>query len=204
MFRKTIGRFFNREIRIVYTETITNINSQMGLSIMGKLESIQRQFLVKETIISIFINAVLNFAITFFMFRSRDAIMFWGKGGLFFDLIPATFFTTFFMALVLTPVIRSRIQKGTAPAAPWDRSEHLILRFLPGGLFIRAIVVGIFALLMLLPVSTGLLAFLNVFPILFKEMLILKTCYGALIGLLISPIIVIGAMADKGHQRKMT
>ncbi len=166
---------------------------------MSKLEPNHRLFLLKETIICIFINTILSFIITFFMFRSQDAIMLWGKGGLFFDLIPTIFLITFCMTMAITPVTRSRILKGKAPAAPWHRSEHTLLRFLPGGFVIRAVVIGIFALLMLLPVSMGLLASLKEFPISFKEMLVFKTCYGALIGLLFTPIIIIGAMADKGH-----
>ncbi|MBW2367419.1 MAG: hypothetical protein JRH15_06000 [Deltaproteobacteria bacterium] len=100
------------------------------------------------------------------------------------------------MTIAMTPITRGRVLKGKAPAAPWPRYEHAILRFLPGTIVIRSVVIGIFAILILLPVSAGLLAFLKKFPISFREMLVFKTYYGALIGLLFTPIILIGAMAD--------
>ena len=164
---------------------------------MRKLETNHRLFLMKETIIAIIINTSISFVVTFLMFRSQNAIMFWGKGGLFFDLIPTIFFMTFCMTAAMTPITRGRILKGTAPAVPWHRSEHTILRFLPGTFIVRALVIGIVALLILLPVSTGLLTYLKEFPVSFKEMLVFKTYYGALIGLFFTPIIILGAMADK-------
>ena len=125
--------------------------------------------------------------------------MLWGKGGLFFDLIPTIFFMTFGMTLGITLATRGRIVKGKAPAAPFQRIDHTALRFLPGLSFMRALVLGIFALLVFLPVSVGLLMLLHDFPISFNKMLVFKTLYGALIGLLITPIIVLCAMADKGE-----
>jgi hypothetical protein len=88
--------------------------------------------------------------------------------------------------------------KGKAPAAPWHRSEHAVLRFLPGLSFTRALLLGVFALILFLPASTGLLMLLKDFPISFNDMLVFKTFCGALIGLFITPVIVLCAMADKG------
>jgi hypothetical protein len=163
---------------------------------MAGLERIHRSFLLKETITGMIINAILNGIITFFMFRSQEAITLWGKNGLFFDLIPTIFFMTFCMSLGMTPATRARILKGKAPAAPWHRSDHAVFRFFPGAILLRAFVFGGGALLVLLPTSTGLLMLLTEFPISFTEMMVLKISFGALIGLLLTPGIIMVAMAD--------
>ncbi len=165
---------------------------------MKKLKPNHRQFLLKETIISTFVGGLINLVITFFIFRSQEAIMLWGKGGVFFDLIPTIFFMTSGMVLGMTPSYRGRIMKGKAPAAPWPRKKHALLRLLPGPFGVRALVLGVVALILLLPVSTVLLMSLKDFPISFNEMLVFKTFYGAMIGLVFTPVIALCAMADKG------
>lgn len=164
---------------------------------MRKLEPRLRQYLLKETIISIFVNACINFVLAFLMFRSQDAIMFWGKGGLFLDLSATITFMTIGMALAFTPMHRGRVMKGTAPATPWHRKEHPAFRFLPDPFFYRALVFTFLALIILLPASTGLLVVLKDFPISFKWLLTFKTFYGGMVGLILTPIIILCALADR-------
>jgi hypothetical protein len=168
---------------------------------MKRLERIHRSFLLKETFISILINAILSGVIAFFMFRSQSTITLWGKNGLFFDLIPTIFIMTFLMTIAMTPVTRVRILKGKAPVAPWHRSEHPIYRFFPGAFVIRAFVFAVVALLLLLPITTAWVYFLTKFPLTLSEMVLFKSCYGAIVGLLFTPVILIVAMADKAVNK---
>lgn len=169
---------------------------------MKQLERIHRSFLLKETLISILINAILSGVIAFFMFRSQSTITLWGKNGLFFDLIPTIFIMTFLMTLAMTPVTRARILKGKAPGVPWHRSEHHIFRFVPGAFVIRAFVFGAVALLLLLPTTTAWVYFLTEFPLTLTGMVMFKSCYGALVGLLFTPAILIVAMTDKAGNKE--
>lgn len=164
---------------------------------MAKLERVHRSFLLKETITGMIINAILSGIITFFMFRSQEEIMLWGKDGLFFDLIPTIFCMTFCMSLGMTLATRTRILKGKAPAAPWQRKEHTVFRFVPGAVLFRAFVFAGLAVLVLLPPSTGLLMLLKDFPIGFKEMVGFKIFFGALIGLLLTPGIIMVSMKEQ-------
>jgi hypothetical protein len=165
---------------------------------MKKIEQIHRKFLVKETLVGIMVNAVISGIIAFFMFRSQSEIPLWGKNGLFFDLIPTIFLMTFCMTLGMTPATRARIGKGKAPVAPWHRSEYAVFRVFPRAFVLRAFVFGAMALLILLPTTTVLVSLLNGCPMTFTEMLLFKICYGALIGLLLTPAITLVAMADEG------
>ena len=123
--------------------------------------------------------------------------MFWGENGLFIDLVMTVVFMTFMMTLAMTPLYRGRISKGKAPATSWLRSEHPVLRLFPGPSLFRAIAVAIVIALILLPASTVLLLALKDFPISFGWMIAFKSIYGALIGLVVTPLIAICAMSDK-------
>ncbi len=167
---------------------------------MWKLMHIHKSFFIRETVIAMVINALICFAMTFVAFRSQAQIMLWGPGGLFLDLIPTIFMPIFCMALIITPTMRKRIEKGMAPRAPWQRKDHALLRLLPVTSIFRAVIIGLFGLLLLLPITTGLLSTIKIFPLSLYEVLVFKICFGALMGVLIAPFIVIGAMADKGES----
>jgi hypothetical protein len=76
--------------------------------------------------------------------------------------------------------------------------EHILLRLLPVSAIFRAVLFSLLGLLILLPSTTGLLVILKQFPASFNEVMVFKTCYGAVISILSTPFILIGAMADKG------
>jgi hypothetical protein len=167
---------------------------------MWKLMLAHRSFFIRETVIAMVINALMCFAMTFVAFRSQTQIILWGSGGLFLDLIPTIFMPIFCMAVIITPTLRKRIEKGTAPRAPWQRRDHALLRLLPVASIFRAVIIGLCGLFLLLPITTGLLSLFKIFPLSLNEVLVFKICFGALMGVLITPFILIGAMADKGES----
>lgn len=165
---------------------------------MRRLDPIHKEFLLRESIISAIVGTILCAIISFAAFQSQDVIMFWGENGLFFDTLLTVFFMPFMMTLIMTPMYRTRVADGKAPATRWSRHEHFMLRLFPGSLFFRALIVAILLSVVLLPVSTAILLSLENFPMSFDRMLMFKSIYGALIGFLVTPLIAICAMADKG------
>ncbi len=163
---------------------------------MNGMAAVHRRFLLKESLISTLIGAVVSLAISFMVFRTQNQIPFWGADGLFLDLILTVFFMTFMMTLAMTPMYRGRVGKGTAPAAPWPRSAHPVLRFLPGLAPVRALMIGALYVVALVSVSTVLLLPFKEFPVSLRWMLVFKSFYGALTGLLVTPVIAVGAIAD--------
>lgn len=72
------------------------------------------------------------------------------------------------------------------------------MRFIPGLFVPRAIAFGVLALMIPLPLITGLLMCFGEFQLSFAELLLFKTASGGLIGLVFTPVIVLATMADKG------
>jgi len=163
---------------------------------MGTLEKVHHTFIVKETIIAIVINATLTGLITYFMFHDHGEIGLWGKNGIFFDLIPTISIMTFLMTVVMTPVTRTRIKKGTAPAAPWQSTEHYVLRFFSGPFLIRGLLLGLLALLILLPSATGLLLIFKELSLTVVQLVVFKIFLAMLIALVFAPAILVLAMSD--------
>lgn len=165
---------------------------------MWELMNLHRPFFIKETMMAMIINALISLAIAYITFRSQTQILLWGPNGLFSDLIPTIVIMLFCMALLMTLITRKRIEKGTAPSAPWHRKEHALFRWLPGWAIFRAIAFSILGLIVFLPTTTGLLALYRQFPASLTEVLVFKTCFGGVVAGFVAPFILIGAMADKG------
>jgi hypothetical protein len=172
------------------------MNSQQRESAMGTLEKVHQTFIVKETVITIVVNVTLTGIITYLMFHDHGEIGLWGKNGIFFDLIPTIVIMTFLMTVVMTPVTRTRIKKGTAPAAPWQGTEHYVFRFFSVPFFLRGLLFGLLALLILLPSTTGLLLVFNKFSMTVLQLIVFKTFLAVFISLIFAPAILVLAMSD--------
>jgi hypothetical protein len=163
---------------------------------MGTLEKVHQSFIVKETIIAILINVTLTGIITYLMFHDHGEIGFWGKNGVFFDLIPTILIITFLMTIVMTPLTRTRIKKGTAPAVPWQGTEHYLLRLFPGPFLVRGVLFGLLALLIFLPSTTGLFLVFEKFSMTIMQLIVFKIFLAMFIALIFAPAILVLAMSD--------
>jgi hypothetical protein len=170
---------------------------------MGTLEKVHHSFIVKETVIAIVVNVTLTGIITYLMFHDHGEIGLWGKNGIFFDLIPTILIMTFLMTVAITAVTRMRIKKGTAPALPWQSTEHSVFRFFSGPFLIRGLLLGLSALLILLPSTTGLLLIFEKFSMTVIQLIVFKTFLAMFIALIFAPAILVLAMSD-AWSRSMT
>jgi hypothetical protein len=163
---------------------------------MGSLDKVHLTFIVKETVIAIVVNVTLTAIITYMIFHDHGEIGLWGKNGIFFDLIPTILIITFLMTVVMTPVTRMRIKKGTAPAASWQNTERYVFRFFSGPFLIRGVLIGLLALLILLPSTTGILIILGTFSMTVMQLIVFKAFLAMFNALIFAPAILVLAMSD--------
>lgn len=156
-----------------------------------------KTFLIKETLLSVVVNALLTLIMSYAIFHSRDSVPFWGRGGLVMDMGSTIFFVCFGMTMVLTPVVRMRIQKGGAPSADLSFRNHPVWKlFFPTMFFFRAVMLAMVSVMILLPVSAGLMVLWKSYPVPLNLVLAFKTFYGGFLGLVVTPFILMGAMSD--------
>jgi hypothetical protein len=122
------------------------------------VESHHRRFLLLEQGIgSAIFNVLLNGAIAWALFRHLDVIPLWGQESIVGDTLGTTFFLPFFTTLIVTPLVRRRVKRGSDLPAQVDARLALGARLatagnLPARLtlgFVTLIVVGPLAVLAL-------------------------------------------------------
>ncbi len=164
---------------------------------MPQLTDAERQFVRNETIVSIVLNALVSAVFVWLLFRGKSEVGLWGMDGLAFDLLPTTFMITFMMTLGLSLVIRRRVGRGSAPRLGWVRAEHPWLRFLPAWLLPRALLLAAGMMVLFVPATVGLLIAAGWHPMAIGHVYLFKVIYGALMGLVATPVILLAALADR-------
>ncbi len=155
------------------------------------------RFLTIEITISCVINMVVNGLFVWLLFGGMAEIPLWTMQGLAFDLVPTTFMITFMMTLVLTLVTRFRVRKGSAPGFGWDRRDHPFWGKFPRAPYLRAPMLAFIMLLVLVPPQVLVLWALDLAPFSFTTVVIYKVFYGLVLSLIVTPLILIPALADK-------
>lgn len=147
--------------------------------------------MARETGISIATNGVLSLGFALATFGRAEQVPVSGLGGLVLDSLPQSFMVALMSTLVPTALTRARIRRGlVAPVVgkPLPMPHNLVL---------RALLVAMGAMVL----GTGLQAIL--LPALTPENWSVaaastyKALYGALLGALITPAVIHGALADK-------
>ena len=146
-----------------------------------------RRYVKKETLIAVAINSALSALFALIVFGGNDAAP---VVDVAFDAFPQSFMIALMTTLVPTAITRRRLRLGAVPPLAAGAVR------LPRNLLLRALLVAAAAALvggglnwLLLPqLAPALLAFVPV--------LAYKILYGALLALLLAPVVLRTALAD--------
>jgi hypothetical protein len=148
-----------------------------------------------ETFVSIAINSLVPSAIIWIVGATPPRTLL-GPDPLIGSMVPAAGLATFAMTLILTQIVRARVRAGALPGLDWPAQERGLMRYLPNNLLLRAIALGLLALVLLVPSGLIVMALLDVLPMSRVEFLIFNLIYGALVGLVMARFVVLPALAD--------
>ena len=112
------------------------------------------------------------------------------------DLIPTVFMITLVGSIIMTVATRSRVRSGKVNAIgePW--ATYWLIRWLPRNALARALTVAMLATAVLVPISVGILAILNVTIMSFNPFVGFKVIYGVVVGMLSAPFVLLAALSD--------
>jgi hypothetical protein len=161
-----------------------------------KLVPEHRRNLILETAISIVFNTLISGLFAWAIFHEVDYLPLWGAQGIVVDLIPTVFMITLVLTLILTLITRARVRKKRLPAPQWSRNHLNGFGWLPANLAIRAPVLALALTAILVPLSALLLVALGVEGMNYSAFFKFKLVYGALFALVVTPIILLRALAD--------
>lgn len=149
------------------------------------------RYIRTETTISAVLNAVIGAAFVFLMFGGMQTIGLWGANGLAIDLLPTVFMITLMTTVGLTLITRARVRAGKVPKRSGRSS-------LSNNVFARALVLAAGSTIAFVPASVLGLALIWAVSgdWLFIAVLVFKVMYSALLGVIVTPIILRAALAD--------
>lgn len=157
------------------------------------LTSDHRRYIRKETLINTVVNTVISALFVWVAFRGLSAIPLWGNPGLALDLVPTCVAITLVSAMVLTLTTRVRLKRGrVAPLTP-ARGPGA---WLPATVVVRALTAAAIVTIIAVPLSVGVLKLVGADGASFNQVLVFKILYGAALSALISPPLLMRALAD--------
>jgi hypothetical protein len=156
-----------------------------------------RYLLLEQGIGSVFLNFPLNWAIAWAMFRGAGTVPMWGQQGIAGDTIGTSFILPFLTGLIVTQVARAQVRRGRVPALGWTRRSHPILRWLPAATLKRAITIGAACALTIGPLAVWVLHGLGIGELPLRSFLLFKASYAAALGVLVTPLLALWAIANQ-------
>lgn len=161
------------------------------------LENQHRRNLKSETAISVIANAAVSGLFAWGIFHGEATVPLWGANGIVVDLVPTVFMITLALTIALTLVTRGRIRRGKLPVPEWSSHDLGWIGRLPAKVLYRAPVLALLMTLVLVPLSAVVLVAAGVGSMSFPVFFVFKLIYGAAFAVLITPVIILRALADK-------
>lgn len=162
-----------------------------------RLVPAHRRNLQTETLVSVVINTAISGGFAWGLFQGQAWIPLWGGKGIVVDLVPTVFMITLVLTIALTLITRGRLRQDKLPRPAWSRTDLGFIGRLPDALPLRAPALAAVMTIVLVPVSAALLLLTGVAGMKFATFLIFKLVYGAAFALVVTPIILLRALADQ-------
>lgn len=165
----------------------------LAKALMTALSSDHRRYIRTETLINTTVNTAISAVFVWVAFRGLTSIPLWGNPGLAFDLLPTCVAITLFSTLVLTLLTRARLKRGRVQPLTPARGPAA---WLPANIVLRALTAAFVVTAIAAPLSIAVLKFVGADGASFGQVLVFKIVYGAALSLLISPPLLMRALAD--------
>lgn len=160
------------------------------------IEAGHRAAVRTETLVSIAINALVPTAIIRAVGLAPPRALGGGEG-LVQAMAKASGLATLLMTVAITLLVRARVRAGSVPALA-HADLPAPLRLLPGALPLRAPAMALVAVVVLVPLGALAATLLSILPLDTGGFVGFNLAYGSLVGLTMTPAVVLRALADAG------
>jgi hypothetical protein len=155
-----------------------------------------RRFLfIGQTIAPFIVNALVNGAIAWAVYRGLAALPLWGNKSIGGDALATSFLLPVIICLIVTPLIRAMAKQGKTPT--FDSALAGWLRIFQWSLFVRALLFGVVSTVVLGGITIALLTALGVQALDFNAFIVWKMFYTGTLAAIVTPIIALVALADR-------
>ncbi|HEX8483802.1 hypothetical protein [Sphingomonas sp.] len=155
----------------------------------------QRAAIRNETMVSVAINAIVPTAIIWAAGVTPPAMLA-GAQGLLAGMAKGSGIATLLMTAIVTLLIRKRVRAKPALALAPSELPPLV-RSLPGNVVARAIIMSLVAMILLVPAGAAVATVLGILPLDTAGFVIFNVLFGTIVGLTMTPMVVMRALADE-------
>ena len=170
--------------------------------VWGGLAADHRRYLLWQAIFgAAIVNLVLNSAIAWLSVHNEDAVPRWAvpfadRPSTITDTLGTFFILPLVTCLIFTTLAHREIRHGKLEPLRWSRATHPFLRRLPSGMLRRGLAAGAITTAILGPVAVLAIIALDVGDLTVGEFVAYKTVLGVALGLFVTPILAIWAIAE--------
>jgi lysylphosphatidylglycerol synthetase-like protein (DUF2156 family) len=154
-----------------------------------------RRYLIGQSVVGAAINAILNAAIGWGLYRELSRVPLRGQQSIAADIIATSLLLPILVCLIATPLIRAEVRKARLPAADWVGPARRSFR-LPRRLLFRALTLGVLCALLIAPAVIWLLNSLGLDGLEFGPFLAFKGGFAAALAAVVTPIVAAFALRD--------
>jgi hypothetical protein len=155
----------------------------------------QRAAIRNETAISVAINAIGPTAIIWLAGVAPPATLA-GADGLLGGMAKGSGIATLLMTAIVTTLIRGRVRARPALAVA-GADLPAPVRLLPTNVILRAVMMGVVAAVLLVPVGAAAAALFDLLPLNRSGFAVFNVVFGTVVGLTMTPPVVLRALADR-------
>jgi hypothetical protein len=154
----------------------------------------RKWFLLEQIIVPVLFNLGFNAALGWVTFREHTPVPLWGQPSVGGDILGMLFFLPAFTCVIATPLIKRAVRIGKLEQVNITPQEHWLLRSMPRGVWARAGAIGLACVVLLGPVSLGILALLGLHSWSLNAAVWFKGVYAGLLAALVQPPIALYAI----------
>lgn len=154
----------------------------------------------KEAIVNGVTNAFFNGIIAWFLLKDSGFMPFGGGAGIAVDIAATAAILLFIVALIVIPLNRRQVRKGTLPAFAWDQDKflHRFWQRFPDGLLGKAFCFALLGIVVVAPVSYLPYLLLGIEGMDGRTYAIVKGIWaGIMAGIMVVPMIQQGMVAPR-------
>ena len=154
-----------------------------------------RFILINQTLVSIFMNFLMNGVMAWLVFKGRDNIVLWGENNAYMDLVATTFFFTFFTCFLVSKASYRAIDSGKLARVESDFIASLLKAYPPKPL-IGSLIMALMLALLVPPILVMSFYIFSNLVISHDAFILLKAFYGAGLALIATPLVCLIALAE--------
>lgn len=153
------------------------------------------KYMIKKSIINFWIvNAVINGVI--FVIQTNDKTKLFTHLDIMADYILSIFILGMLCSLTGFPMIKKDIQKGLAPAIGYNKEDHIIAKYFPKNVLIKAIMLTIMTMILIIPFFIGIPAMFGMPTLNYMQALVLKIIATGFAGVIVGYFVMVLTLTE--------